>query len=281
MDIIRIFVPEACEQEASPVGCGGPVPIGYVGESGVRQVVLDFSPWVETYGPGALTLMVRRNGDSDAYPVALEIDGSTAAWTVSNVDTHIYGVGRAQYMYVVDGENVKSAIFQTFVDKSVTQPGSDPPDPYEGWVQHLTELGAETLRNAQDAAESAQNAAESAQAALDAKNAAEAAQQAAEGSQSSAAGSAEAAAESESNAEAWAVGERGGEPVADTDPTYLNNARHYALVAQQGADKAGYVFFNVDNSDGEMYVTITENLAQDVTFSVNETIGELEVTVHG
>ena len=146
MDIISIFVPEACEHEASPVGCGGPVPIGYVGESGVRQVVLDFSPWVETYGPGALTLMVRRNGDADAYPVTLEIDGSTAAWTVSNVDTHIYGVGRAQYMYVVDGENVKSAIFQTFVDKSVTQPGSDPPDPYEGWVQHLTELGAETLR---------------------------------------------------------------------------------------------------------------------------------------
>lgn len=281
MDIIRIFVPEACEQEASPVGCGGPVPIGYVGESGVRQVVLDFSPWVETYGPGALTLMVRRNGDADAYPVTLEIDGSTAAWTVSNVDTHIYGVGRAQYMYVVDGENVKSAIFQTFVDKSVTQPGSGPPDPYEGWVQHLTELGAETLRNAQDAAQSASEAAASAGAALAAKDASEAAQQAAETAQEEAEESEQHAAASESNAEAWAVGERGGEPVAETDPTYLNNARHYALVAQQGADKAGYAFFDVDVNDGEMYVTIAENLAQDVTFAVNENIGELEVTVHG
>lgn len=270
MDIIRIFVPEACEQEALPVGCGGPVPIGYVGESGVRQVVLDFSPWVETYGPGALTLMVRRNGDTDAYPVTLEIDGSTAAWTVSNVDTHIYGVGRAQYMYVVDGENVKSAIFQTFVDKSVTQPGSEPPDPYEGWVQHLTELGAETLINAQ-------NAAESAEAALAAKNAAEAAQQAAEGSKRAAAESAEAAAESESNAEAWAVGERGGEPVPSTDPTYQNNARFYAEVAQQGATESGFAWFDVDDESGEMIVMITPSLADSVAFAVNENTGELEV----
>ena len=272
MDIIRIFVPEACEHEASPVGCGGPVPIGYVGESGVRQVVLDFSPWVETYGPGALTLMVRRNGDTDAYPVALEIDGSTAAWTVSNVDTHIYGVGRAQYMYVVDGENVKSAIFQTFVDKSVTQPGSDPPDPYEGWVQHLTELGAETLRNAQDAAESAE-------AALGAKRAAEASQQAAETAQGEAEESEQHAAASESNAEAWAVGERGGEPVTRGDPTYQNNSKFYAEVAQQGAEESGFAFFDVNDETGEMLVTVTANLAQSVSFAVNENSGELEVNV--
>lgn len=214
MDIIRIFVPETCEQEASPVGCSGPVPIGYVGESGVRQVVLDFSPWVEAYGPGALTLMVRRNGDANAYPVTLEIDGSSAAWTVSNIDTHIYGVGRAQYMYVVDGENVKSAIFQTFVDKSVTQPGSDPPDPYEGWVQHLTELGAETLVNAQAAAGSAE-------AAETAKTEAENAEQG--------------AAESEEDAKAWAVGERNGQPVPSTDPTYHNNAKYYAEQAASNA----------------------------------------------
>ena len=231
MDIIRIFVPEACEQEASPVGCGGPVPIGYVGESGVRQVVLDFSPWVETYGPGALTLMVRRNGDADAYPVTLEIDGSTAAWTVSNVDTHIYGVGRAQYMYVVDGENVKSVIFQTFVDKSVTQPGSDPPDPYEGWVQHLTELGAETIANAQAAAESAE-------AALAAKTAAETAQAAAAGSASDAAAAKTAAETAQASAAGSATAAAGSASDAAAAKTAAETAQGAAETAAQSVSQS-------------------------------------------
>lgn len=48
------------------------------------------------------------------------------------------------------------------------------------------------------------------------------------GASATAAASSEAnAATSESNAEAWAVGERGGEPVEDTDPTYENNSKYY------------------------------------------------------
>ena len=93
--------------------------------------------------------------------------------------------------------------------------------------------------------------------------------------------SAENAAQSESNAEAWAVGERDGEPVAPTDPTYLNNAKHYANVAQQGAESVGYAFFDVNDADGNMYVTVTENLSTDISFHVNENIGELEVTLYG
>lgn len=54
-------------------------------------------------------------------------------------------------------------------------------------------------------------------------------------SKEAAAGSADAAAQSvldaqqnEQDAEAWAVGERGGVPVPATDPTYHNNAKYYA-----------------------------------------------------
>jgi len=42
----------------------------------------------------------------------------------------------------------------------------------------------------------------------------------------------DAAADSESNAEAWAVGERGGSPVPSTDVTYENNSKYYAELAQ-------------------------------------------------
>ncbi|MBQ1430088.1 MAG: hypothetical protein IIZ05_00560 [Firmicutes bacterium] len=40
------------------------------------------------------------------------------------------------------------------------------------------------------------------------------------------------------NAEAWAVGERGGTPVDPTDPTYNNNSKHYAGEAASSASDA-------------------------------------------
>lgn len=117
------------------------------------------------------------------------------------------------------------------------------------------------------------------------------------------------------DAEAWAVGERGGDPVESADETYHNNAKyyageadrisrdnatlaeswavggtgkrqgedndnakHYAEVAQQGAEEAGYAWFDVNDQDGEMYVTITASLEEDVSFLVNEAVGTLEVT---
>lgn len=74
--------------------------------------------------------------------------------------------------------------------------------------------------------------------------------------------------------ESWAVGGTGTRPGEDTD-----NAKHYAELAQQGAQEAGYAFFDIDDATGLMMVTITENLADYVTFSINEQSGELEVTV--
>ena len=50
--------------------------------------------------------------------------------------------------------------------------------------------------------------------------------------------SAEAAATSESNAEAWAVGERSGTPVDSADETYHNNSKYYADQASDSADAA-------------------------------------------
>ena len=55
---------------------------------------------------------------------------------------------------------------------------------------------------------------------------------------STASDSAEAAADSESNAEAWAVGERDGVAVDSEDETYENNAKYYAEQANDAADDA-------------------------------------------
>ena len=266
----------------SPVeGACGALTIGNVGDNCATGVLLDFTAWAEEYGAGAVTLGVKRKGDAAWYPVALTVTGAAAVWVVSNIDTAVYGVGEARFAYTVGEVEKRSAVFRFFVDRGLGAPEGTPPDPYEDWVERLEDLGAETLQNAQDAAESASEAQGYAGDAETAKNEAEAAAEAAQAAKEAAEASAESAENSQEDAEAWAVGERGGEPVAPSDPTYFNNAKHYALVAQQGADRAGYAFFDVNDSDGNMYVTITENLAQDVTFAVDETIGELEVTIHG
>lgn len=88
--------------------------------------------------------------------------------------------------------------------------------------------------------------------------------------------SAEAADASATLAESWAVGGTGTRTGEDTD-----NARHYAEVARQGAEASGYAWFDIDDQTGLMMVTITDNLAEDVTFAINENTGELEVTVNG
>jgi len=50
--------------------------------------------------------------------------------------------------------------------------------------------------------------------------------------------SASSAATSESNSEAWAVGQRGGTDVPSTDPTYENNSKYYA---DQSGTYWGYI----------------------------------------
>lgn len=47
---------------------------------------------------------------------------------------------------------------------------------------------------------------------------------------------------SEYNAEAWAVGERGGVPVSSTDQTYHNNAKYYAQAAEDAAETASAAY---------------------------------------
>lgn len=56
-----------------------------------------------------------------------------------------------------------------------------------------------------------------------------------------------------------------------------SEAEHYADVAQQGAEASGYVYFNINDEDGEMYVTTAGHIGEDVDFEVNENTGELEV----
>ena len=92
--------------------------------------------------------------------------------------------------------------------------------------------------SAANAAESETNAKTSETNSADSASAAATSEANAAASETNAAASESNAATSESDAEAWAVGERGGQAVPSTDPTYENNSRYYAGLAEDSEDNA-------------------------------------------
>ena len=89
----------------------------------------------------------------------------------------------------------------------------------------------------------------------------EAAATSAEGSATAADGSAE-------NAEAWAVGQRAGVDVPDTDPTYHNNSKYYAGRAEAAAAEAGQ-----HEASWESWVQRAESAADDAEGSARAAAG--------
>jgi hypothetical protein len=139
------------------------------------QIAFDLSYLIENYGSGTAVLAVKRSQDTSAYPAVVTQEDATLLWTVNETDTAYVGSGECQLMWYVDGGLAKTIIYPMVVMKDILQTTEEPPDGYENWIEHLTELGAETQQNAQEAKQSAteaksseDSAAESAQRAEDA-----------------------------------------------------------------------------------------------------------------
>lgn len=101
-------------------------------------------------------------------------------------------------------------------------------------------------------------------------------------------------------AEGFAVGEQNGTAVT-SGPYFQYNSKYFADSCANTIDgkvsemqdvidlanetidnlqnESGYAWFNVNNSDGEMYVTVVSSVDKNTRFAVNTTTGELMVTV--
>lgn len=82
------------------------------------------------------------------------------------------------------------------------------------------------------------------------------------------------AANSATEAESYAVGGTGTREGEDTD-----NAKYYAECAEHSYEHGGYASFDIDLSTGDLYVTVTEALKDEVSFEINTATGDLEVIV--
>ena len=234
------------EFNVSETGCQEtPMFIGYQGENAVTRVIVNYSAWVEEFGTGTLSLEVMRAGDTAPYLAPLTVEDDQTVWTVSDVDTGARGEGAAGFVYTVDEQVKKSAVFRFFVARDVGGTPGDRPNPYEGLITYMERLTAQTEENASAAAESASAAAGSAttatqqaQAAATARTAAETAQQTAETAQG-AAETAQTAAESARDAAASsATAAAGSAATATQQAQAAATARAAAEAAQQAAETA-------------------------------------------
>lgn len=124
--------------------------IGYVAENGVTNVEFDVSAWVTMYGSGTATLIMKRWGDANPYPIALAVDNEgLATWTISATDTAKTGFAYAQLRYEAGTKVKKSPIYTLKIGKSLGSP-AETPDQYEDWIDALTHLAAQAMAEALD-----------------------------------------------------------------------------------------------------------------------------------
>lgn len=214
--------------------CPAMIRIGVQEDNLAEVVQFDLTDWVTKYGAGVPQLRVKRAGDTEPYPVLMDFTGGIATWTITDVDTSVAGYGSVQLSYTV-GEVVKhTEIIRMFCGSSLTG-SADPPDPYEDWLSELQGLAAETVLNAEAAEDSAEAAALS---------------------EANASASEDAAALSEQHAAAS----------EDNAYDYMTRAETAAENAEQAAAQSGYILFDIDPSDGCLYM---ERVNSPVTFELD------------
>ena len=154
--------------------------IGRRGTYDTMQIAFDLSYLVESYGNGVAVLAVKRSQDESAYPAVTSQADNTLTWTVSETDTYYVGAGECQLMWYVDGGLAKTIIYPMVVMRDILATSEEAPEAYQEWVDALIAEGAETLHNAQNAAQSASDAESAKDDAVTAKEAAEEAAEKAE-----------------------------------------------------------------------------------------------------
>ena len=133
--------------------------VGRRGENEATRVVFDLTHLIDTFGDGVAVLVVKRPGDQDPYPVSLLRNEDQAIWDVTNTDTANKGYGAAELFWYQGSKLAKSIAYEFYVGKDIGGDLSDPPDPYDSWIEDLTEIEAYVYQSAR-AAENAKNAIE-------------------------------------------------------------------------------------------------------------------------
>ena len=250
------------------------IPVGRQGENEAQRIIWPdiVTNWSKLYGDGVFSFVVKRNGDDTPYPAVVTTEDGSLVWVPTNADTANVGFGSCELVYTVGDVIAKSQTWRTEVYPSLTGEGeTEPPEPYQSWVDEVIKAGAAAEAAASAAAGSEQSSADDAEAAKAAKeaaltaksgaqaasSAAQSSAQAAENSATAAQSAASAAAQSAAQAstaaanagasatlaESWAVGGTGTRTGEDA-----NNAQYYATQAGDANDDAQQARTDIQDS---------------------------------
>lgn len=110
--------------------------VGRQGESGVTQVVFDFSALKTEFGTGTVSLSVNRPKEPTSYAQTITVDGTDATWLVNETDTGVAGCGEIQLTYTVNSQIAKTVVFKYTVYPSIGVDG-EYPIPGQTWQEEM------------------------------------------------------------------------------------------------------------------------------------------------
>lgn len=120
---------------------GQPIVLGRQGENEVTQVIFDLDPFLKLFGPGTVLLLAQRKGDTNPYPVAVEVVGNEVIWTVTSTDVAYPTIaGKCELTYYVGEQIAKTETFRTIVLEALGKPSEMPPDPYLDWFNKVMQM---------------------------------------------------------------------------------------------------------------------------------------------
>lgn len=177
--------------------------LGIQGEHKSRTIQINCAAWQQNHPNGAISIYHRRSAETEPGVTGASYDAETGilAWSPTEYDTFYAGWGEAQIRLTEDEVIKKTIILQTIVRPSIAnEQTSQIESNWEGYIKEVERLKNETV--------------ETLQTALEAREIEEEILEAAQAAQE--------------NAEAWAVGTRGGEAVEPEDETYENSGKYHA-----------------------------------------------------
>ena len=125
------------------------IPLGRIGENEARVIRFNVGYILAEFPNATFSIVNRRPGDSDAYPVSPEycdMEENYLVWTVMSGDLVNEGTGSCQIIAIQDEAVVKTQIFRTRVDKALDE-STEPPEPWESWTEQIIEA-AESVNTA-------------------------------------------------------------------------------------------------------------------------------------
>lgn len=126
-----------------------PVCLGRQTETGVNQIPIDCSDWIEQYPGIELHIWNTRPDEKYAYEVDSKRDGNLVIWNVTDTDTAIAGNGSFEVLGMIDGKRKLCSVCRTEIEPSILSNTAEPPESQQPWYTSAIAAAQEAKKAAE------------------------------------------------------------------------------------------------------------------------------------